>query len=406
MSEQSKVNINQTIREIIKKERKAYKLAGKKEKGEILDRLESVTRRPRKSIIRSLTDTSRRRNRRNLKQRKSRIPKKRGRPKKYDGEVVAALAFIMEAYEYPCAERLHAVIAEAINIFKRDGDYKYSTNAESLLRNMPLGTLKKYAANIARSKGLMRGFSTTRPAMLDEIPILKESWRDKEPGWGQIDTVVHSGAELIGTMVYTLNYVDHATYWVESIAQLSKSAEATRNSLAMLKFRLPFGLKGLHPDSGEEFINSVAHSFCKRNHITYTRSRPNHKNDNCFIEQRNNVITRKYIGYERYDCEEAMNVMNELYHYINTYNNFFQPTVKLIGKKKLANGKYKRVYDTPATPYHRLCARDDVSQEVKDRLTRERESLNPRKLRAKIKALTIKLRKVQQQAGYHLGPNS
>lgn len=115
-------NINQINRELIRKERKTYRIANRKEKGEILDRLESITHRPRKSIIRSLTDTSRRRNRRNLRQRKSRIPKKRGRPRKYDGEVIAALAFIMEAYEYPCAERLYEVIPDAIDIFKRDGE--------------------------------------------------------------------------------------------------------------------------------------------------------------------------------------------------------------------------------------------------------------------------------------------
>ena len=34
-------------------------------------------------------------------------------------------------------------------------------------------------------------------------------------GHGQIDTVVHSGPKLMGTMVYTVNYVDVATYWQE-----------------------------------------------------------------------------------------------------------------------------------------------------------------------------------------------
>ena len=55
--------------------------------------------------------------------------------------------------------------------------------------------------------------------------------------------------------------------------------------------------------------------------------------DNAFVEQRNLVAVRKYVGYERYDCVEAVAAMNELYETLRLYLNFFQPTFKrrLIG---------------------------------------------------------------------------
>jgi hypothetical protein len=66
---------------------------------------------------------------------------------------------------------------------------------------------------------------------------------------------------------------------------------------------------------------------------------------------------RKYVGYERYDCIEAVEAMNELYEVLRLYLNLFQPTFKLQGKAKrvkTADGKqaakpYQRIYDQPQT---------------------------------------------------------
>ena len=44
-----------------------------------------------------------------------------------------------------------------------------------------------------------------------------------------------------------------------------------------------------------------------------SRSIPNKKNDNCYVEQRNLVVVRKYVGCEHYDCIEAAMAMNKLY---------------------------------------------------------------------------------------------
>jgi len=79
----------------------------------------------------------------------------------------------------------------------------------------------------------------------------------------------------------------------------------------------------VHPDSGSEFINKLALPWFEANGIKPSRSRPNKKNDNCYVEQRNLVVVRKYVGYERYDCLEAVTVMNELYEVLRLYLNFF-----------------------------------------------------------------------------------
>ena len=386
---------------IIKEELPAYLKADKKQKGQILDNLSSVTKMPRKSLIRAL--------KRQQLRTGSRPPKKRGRKKYYTAETEAALAWVWEQYDYPCAERLHDEMAEAIRIFVRDGMWDYSEDTTEQLWNMSLGAMKVRTTALAKKKGLLRGQSTTKSGeLLKSVPVFFGSWNKKAAGHGQIDTVVHSGPKLMGSMVYTVNYVDVATYWQEPVAQLNKSERSTLTSMETIKQRLPFPWLGVHPDSGSEFINKLALPWFEANGIEPSRSRPSKKNDNCYVEQRNLVVVRKYVGYERYDCIEAVKAMNELYEILRLYLNFFQPTFKLQAKQKRVNkdGKqyakpYKRQYDKPKTPYTRVLVREDIDQAVKDKLTRQYKNLNPKVLRDRIKSLTIKLERTQRELGYH-----
>jgi hypothetical protein len=335
---------------------------------------------------------------------------KLGRPKHYTAETEAALAWVWEQYEYPCAERLVLEIPEAIRIFVRDGMWSYSEQATQQLRNMSLGAMKPRTVNLAKKRGLIRGISTTQSGeLIRSIPVFFGSWERKGPGHGQIDTVVHSGPKLMGTMAYTVNYIDVATYWNEPVAQLNKGEVATLASMEVIERRLPMPWLGSHPDSGSEFINWHAKAWCDERSIELTRSRAHKCNDNCYVEQRNLVVVRKYIGYERYDCQEAVDAMNELYGVLRLYVNFFQPTHKLIGKEKrvsVADGKqyakpYKRIYDQVRTPYQRILDYPDIDQDVKDKLMIQYETLNPKVLRDKIKILTTKLERIQRELGYH-----
>lgn len=381
-------------RQIILDKLPAYCTASTPEKTTLITSIVTVTGMQRKAVIRALN--------RERKRSGWKAPPKLGRPRVFTAETDAALAWVWEQYEYPSAERLHGEIPEAIRIFARDGMWQYSEQATQQLLAMSLGSVKVRTTALAKQKGLLRGASTTRSGpLLQSVPVFFGSWAKKGPGHGQVDTVVHSGPKLMGTMVYTVNYVDVATYWQEPVAQLDKTAEATIGSLQAIAKRLPWKLRGLHPDSGSEFINEVSIAWTKRHRIELTRSRPHKKNDNCYVEQRNLVVVRKYVGFERYDCLSAVDVMNELYEVLRLYLNFFQPSFKLQGKAKQPGGKYKRIYDKPKTPYQRVLARADIDQATKDSLTEQYEHLNPKLLRDKIQALTRKLERTQRAQGYH-----
>ena len=336
-------------------------------------------------------------------------PPKLGRPRVYTAETEAALAFVWEQYHYPSAERLHPTVAEAVRIFQRDGVWQYGDQATQQLLSMSLGAMKPRCTKLAKQHGLLRGVSTTKASpLVRAVPVFFGSWKNKGAGHGQVDTVVHCGEKLMGNMVYTVNYTDVATCWVEPVAQLNKTERATTQSLETVRQRLPWAPKELHPDSGSEFLNDLAITWAKANGIALSRSRPSKKNDNAFVEQKNRSVVREYVGYERYDCQEAVVVMNELYAVLRLYINFFQPVYKLQGKEKRvmkADGTqaakpYKRIYDTPATPYARALQRDDIPEVVKQTLRQQYETLNPKDLHDRIQTLTRKLERTQRNQGY------
>lgn len=264
---------------------------------------------------------------------------------------------------------------------------------------MSEATMKRRIAKFIRIKA-GGGRSMTKPSNLKElIPVRTGPWKNPEPGYGEIDTVVHCGSTLAGNMAYTVNFTDIATGWGESAAQINKGQIRTKESIERIEKRLPFPLKGLDPDTGSEFINWHLKEWCDTHQpqIDLSRSRPNHRNDNAHIEQKNYTGVRKFLGYSRIDTEEAVAVMNELYAGpLRLYRNFFQPSMKCMEKARVGS-RYIRKYDYPQTPYQRVLSEDRIEQNIKDELSGVYATLNPKVLRNEIDRLIAKIFKIQRQ---------
>ena len=162
---------------------------------------------------------------------------------------------------------------------------------------------------------------------------------------------------------------------------------------------MPFPMLGIDSDNGSEFINRQLYEYCLSEDIVFTRSRPYKKDDNAHIEQKNFTTVRQVIGYQRFDTEEVLYLINELYRGpLRLYINFFQPSVKCVEKKRVGS-KIKKVYDIAQTPYERVLAHPMVPKETKEALTRLFETLDPFKLRKEIDAL---VREIQKRGRWHL----
>ncbi len=148
--------------------------------------------------------------------------------------------------------------------------------------------------------------------------------------------------------------------------------------------------------SGGEFINNQLFRYCQQEKITFTRSRSYRKNDGCFVEQKNYSVVRRAVGYLRYDTEEELLILKELYRHLRLYTNFFQPTMKLIEKTRTGS-KVTKKYDKAQTPYRRVLARPDVSVENKRALKKLYATLNPAQLKRQITRLQQRLYKLNNQ---------
>lgn len=378
-----------TKKEVLREHLPRYLKASREEKTKTLDSLTDILGMHRKAVNRALM-------REQMRDSFWR-GKKPGRRITYGPDVTPALKEVWEIGGEICAERLHPIIGEYARILERDKMWYHRESSTQKLLQMSLGTMKVRISRFQRTKA-GRGRSTTKPSDLKEIiPVRTGPWENPLPGYGEIDTVVHCGSTLLGNMAYTVNFTDIATTWAESAAQINKGQERTLENIKTIRSRLPFPLKGLDPDTGSEFVNWHAKDWCDQEEIELTRSRPNHRNDNAHVEQKNYAGVRKFLGYWRIETREAIDLMNELYSGpLRLYINFFQPSMKCI-KKVRVGSKYIRKYDKPQTPYQRVLAHKKIEQSAKDELTRIYETLNPLKLKKEIDGLIDKIYKVARQ---------
>lgn len=371
-----------TKHQVLQNNLKRYLKASKQGKTNLLDEWMVLLKMHRKSIIRY------------LKQQQMRIHgsagKKRGPKERYGPKVTIALRELWDISSELCAERLHPMIGEYVRTLKRDDQWSHATDVTQLLGEMSIGTIKDRIRKFRSTQRTQR-HTTTQPSVIRSIPIRRGPWINPEPGYGEIDTVVHCGDTLVGDMAYTVNYTDIATTWWEGSIQLNKGQHRTQHSIQSIQARLPFVLQGLDPDSGSEFINLVLYQWCQTQNIELTRSRPYHKNDNAHIEQKNGAITRKFLGYARIEIERQIVLVQQLYTGpLRLYVNFFQPSMQLIRKERIG-ARYTRVYDQPKTAYQRVLEHPNISDKVKAQLTALYKTLNPLHLKQQIDTLIHKI---------------
>lgn len=370
-----------------------YFKADKQEKGQILKHVCFVTKMHKKAAIRKFGVIQR-------KDPWKSQEDKRGRELFYTPDVTTALKEVWEVGNEVCGELLHPMIHEYIEILIRDKMWHYKDETTDKLLFMSKATVKRRVGTFLKARRRKKGLTVTRPSHLKRIvPIFTGPWNDKPPGWGQIDTVLHSNTSS-GDAVYTLNYTDAATLLVIPRAQWNKGQEATRESMKKIKVIMPFPWLGAHPDTGSEFINHFVVNWCKDEKIDFSRSRPNRKNDNMYVEERNGHVIRKTVGYITLNCWEAVGALNELYDVLTPYLVHFVAVRRMIEKEKIGS-RYRRVYEKIAkTPYQRILEHSAVDSQIKEKLRHEHAKLNPLVLKREIEKRIRKVYDIQKRHGH------
>jgi len=117
--------------------------------------------------------------------------------------------------------------------------------------------------------------------------------------------------------------------------------------------------------------------------------------ESAHVEQKNWSVVRYTVGYDRWETEQELALLESIYDDLRFYINFFQPVLQLIAKEHIDNKTIKR-YHTAKTPYQRVIERKDISFEAKAYLTNLYVQLNPAELRRRIDQKTAKFWKISR----------
>ncbi len=238
-------------------------------------------------------------------------------------------------------------------------------------------------------EGKVKGISSTRSAesfIKNKIPIKLLDGDIKEPGFIEADTVAHCGNSLAGEFTNSLTMTDLFSAWTENRAVWTKESRKVRGAIGEVERSLPFKIKGFASDNGNEFFNHELHDYFNNRpeKVEIVRRRPYKKNDNAHVEQKNWTHVRELFGYDRFDHQDLVDLMNEIYKfYWNPLWNYFTPVMKLKSKTRLG-GKVIKKHDEPKTPYQRLTESNHVTDKEKIIMRARLERLNPFELKKEL----------------------
>jgi hypothetical protein len=353
-----------------------YAKANRQGRGELITEMAEVTGLHRKSLIRLMGMPT-----------LERAPKRsRFKRKQYGPAIADAVRTVWESLDYVCAERLTPVLLSTARQLAQWEEMMLTPELEAALGAISRATVQRLLHCFRQDTPKLPRRTPQPPnRLLREVPMERMSWATEMPGSFETDLVHHCGPVAAGDYIHTLQLVDIATGWSERVAILGRGQEAMVRGFRKIQERLPFPIEHLHPDNGSEFFNDhlIRYFGEEVTGLRLSRSRPYHKNDNRFVEQKNSTLVRAYIGYERLDSVAQCAALNALYNQLWVYYNLFQPVLHMVSKEVI-NGKLHRKWDKAQTPYQRLTSSGVLSLKQEERLNSLYTKTNPRELRRAI----------------------
>jgi len=313
---------------------------------------------------------------------------KRPRPHYYGPEEQEIIKLAWSATNFIGSKRLAPFLKELVPSLEYHGYLDINDELRARVTSISAATIDRILQHYRKNQN-ERGISTTKSGTLLKKQISVRTfadWEDNKPGFFEADLVAHCGCSMEGSFLNTLVLTDVTTGWVECLPLLFRSQDSVIKALEQARQLIPFPILGLDTDNGSEFINQQLITYCDQNKITFTRGRAYKKNDQCFVEQKNGVVVRQLVGYDRFEGLRAYQQLNELYRAVRLYVNFFQPSMRLQIKHR-EGYKVHRIYDTAKTPYHRLLDEDILAQINRQRLEKIFKALDPIKLLQQIKSM-------------------
>ena len=366
----------ETRQDLLQAVRERYRGSLKEEKLRILDEFVAVTGYHRKHIIRLF----------NAAPVAARLGR-RARLPVYDEAVREALILLWEASDRVCGKRLKPLLPLLVTALERHGHLTLDVTVRARVLAASAATLDRLLRPTRASVSGQRVRRRAVPAVQKNVPVRTfAEWEDSQPGDMEADLVSHGGDSATGSFVHTLTLTDVASGWTECVALVVRDGALVAAALEQLRQTMPFPLRGFDTDNGSEFMNETVAAYCHTHGIPCTRSRPYHKNDQAWVEQKNGAVVRRLVGYRRLEGLAAAAALSRLYAASRLFVNFFQPSFKLASKTRVG-AKVHKTYHAPETPYARLLVSAAVTDAMKDRLRAVAIQLDPLRLLEEIRSV-------------------
>jgi hypothetical protein len=368
-------------RKYLRRMQARYQQADRAGRGRLLSEMEAVTGLHRKSLLRLLHAPS-----------LARRPRRQQRGRTYGREVEQVVVQVWESLDDVCAERVTPALLTTAQHLAGFGAVTLSAAVAQQLAGISEATVARLLARHRPERVRLPrpGPERANQARAD-VPMKRLRWDTAEPGHCEVDLVHHGGASSTGEYAHTLQLVDVATGWSERVALLGRGYAAMQDAFTRVLARVPFALREVHPDNGSEFFNAHLRRFFAQTlpATQLSRSRPYHKNDNRFVEQKNHSLVRAYLGDARLDTSEQVAALNALYDDLWVYYNLFQPVLRLRQKEPVHDeqGQVRRMrrrWGPAQTPFQRLRATGTLAPDQQQRLQTLYDQTNPLALRQRI----------------------
>ncbi len=367
-------------REITKKYARQYAKAGKADKGALLDALVATTGWTRDHARRAIRVASARHG-------PAAAVVRKPRPRKYSYDALVVLQEVWRLAGQPSGKYLAVVMDDTLERlvrFRELGKVADRATPQVLdeVRAMSAATIDRYLKP-HKDSAYPNALSATTPSHIlrSSVPV-RTSMDDPitTAGFLELDTVAHCGHTLKGEFLRTLTGTDPVTGWTMLRTIRNNAFIHIHGGLEWITKHAPIPVTGVDFDNGSEFMNWAVITWCDKQAIPVTRSRPYKHNDNAHVEQRNGDWVRRHAFRYRYETDAELALLNELWDLVMARKNHLLPCVKATGWDTTPAGRKKRTYDKPRTPYQRLIDTGTLDEQTHTRLQAEHAALNPAKL--------------------------
>ena len=346
----------------------------KRGKSMLLDEYCRNTGMARKSVLRKIAGLL-----------KGESPSRKQRRPVYGRSVQLALETLWEIFDRPCGQRLKPLVEEELERLRSLGELKVDEKTAGQLQRVSPATIDRLLTAKKTEWIAQRRYGRVGGNLIaKKIPLKMTDWDLRQVGFLEMDLVIHCGASTAGEYTHSLSALEIGSAWWEGEAVMGQAQVRIFEAIKKIRARTPFIWRGIDSDNDNAFINDQLYRYKQKEELAFTRSRPYRKNDNAYIEQKNFTHVRRPLGYLRYDTPEELDLINDLYrNELRLYKNFSQPVMRLERKERI-DGKTRRRYAKPKTPYRILRESGQLPPEALKKLDDLYHNLNPADLKRRI----------------------